>query len=163
MTSVEEKLSPRQLAFLGAFRTVASITTAAQIANIDRTTHYAWLREIPEYVEAFEEAKRQAAETLESEAVRRAMGYQEEIYFQGKQVGTVTKHSDILLIFLLKGLMPDKYAERTQLSLTQPTLADLLLPEAAPAMATTAVLGITAGKDQSDAAPTSDGSGSEQE
>lgn len=47
---------------------------------------------------------------LEAEARRRGVeGVEEPILFQSKVVTTVRKYSDVLLIFLLKGLRPRRY------------------------------------------------------
>jgi len=71
--------------FLDAFASVGTITHAANITGIDRSTHYVWLSRDPEYKLAFEEAEQGAIDSLEAEARRRAMA-----------------GSDTLLIFLLK-------------------------------------------------------------
>jgi hypothetical protein len=34
------------------------------------------------------------------------------VFYQGEKVGTVQKYSDTLLIFLMKGVRPEKYRER---------------------------------------------------
>ena len=95
----DESLQPkeiRQQAFLRAFRNCANITRAAMAANVCRDTHYAWLAEDPEYNNAFQQAKKAAAEVLEETLYNRA----------------VEGQSDTCLIFALKGAMPDKYRER---------------------------------------------------
>lgn len=40
------------------------------------------------------------------------MGVDEPVYYQGRSVGRVKRYSDVLLIFLLKGIRPDVYRER---------------------------------------------------
>ena len=61
----------------------------------------------------------QAAQRLEAEAKRRAVeGVEEPVFYQGKQCGVIKRYSDALLMFLLKGAMPDKYKERTSTELT---------------------------------------------
>lgn len=104
---------PKKAAFLAALAEVGNITQAAELAGIDRKTHYIWMKNDPDYPAAYEEAMEQAADRLEQEARRRAVeGVEEPIFYQGKKVGTVQKYSDTLLIFLLKGARPEKYAER---------------------------------------------------
>lgn len=52
------------------------------------------------------------ADALEDEARRRAMGVAEDVYDgKGNVVGTRMRYSDLLLMFLLKGLKPEKYRE----------------------------------------------------
>lgn len=104
---------PKKRAFLAAYVRTASIVRAAQTARIDRQDHYNWMKKDPAYAEAFDKSKDIAAQTLEDEAVRRAhQGCAKAVYHQGKRVGIVTEYSDTLLIFLLKGLRPEKYRER---------------------------------------------------
>ena len=65
------------------------------------------------FLKAFEEAKIIAGEILEAEAIERAtVGTPEPVYYRGRVVGYITRKSDTLLIFLLKGLMPEKYRDR---------------------------------------------------
>jgi hypothetical protein len=53
------------------------------------------------------------ADQLEQEARRRAHdGVRKPVYQGGKRVGYIQEYSDTLLIFLLKGLRPEKYRER---------------------------------------------------
>ena len=100
-------------AFLAAYAECGTITQAAEIAGIDRVTHYRWLKDDPEYAKAFEEAHEKSVERLEQEARRRAVeGWEEPVFHKGKVVGKVRKYSDTLLIFLLKGAAPDKYKDR---------------------------------------------------
>jgi hypothetical protein len=64
-------------------------------------------------------AYEQAGERLEQEARRRAVeGTKKNVYYQGEPCGVNTEYSDTLLIFLLKGAKPEKYAERVHNSVT---------------------------------------------
>jgi hypothetical protein len=52
-----------------------------------------------------------AVVALESEAVRRALsGVEVPVFHQGRECGNTVKHSDQLLMFLLKTLKPSRYA-----------------------------------------------------
>lgn len=52
-----------------------------------------------------------AVAVLESEAVRRALsGVSVPVFHQGRECGSTIKHSDQLLMFLLKTLKPGRYA-----------------------------------------------------
>jgi len=108
---VAAKIDKRK-AFLAAFAEVGTITRAAEIAKVTRQAHYLWMKD-PEYAEAFAQAEQQACDRLEQEARRRAVeGVEEPVFHRGKQCGVVRKYSDTLLIFLLKGAMPEKYKDR---------------------------------------------------
>lgn len=141
---------PKQAAFLAAFIATASVTKAAKAARIDRALHYRWLDEDPDYPAKFKTAAEQAADVLESEAVRRAHeGVDEPLVYQGRftykqrplknsdgdpvlgvdgkprmedygKPLAVRKYSDGLLQFLLKGFRPDKYRERVSAELAGP-------------------------------------------
>jgi hypothetical protein len=104
---------PKKAAFLAAYASVATISHAAKLVGIDRSTHYDWLEKDPQYVKDFNEAKQTACDNLEAEARRRAVaGCEEVVYYQGVECGRVRKYSDTLLIVLLKAAMPEKYIER---------------------------------------------------
>lgn len=103
--------------FLKGFGQLSTVTAAAEHAGIDRRTHYLWLDTDPEYVRSFEEAKLESNDRLEAEARRRAMaGVLEDVYYAGEVVGQQTRKSDTLLIFLMKGAMPDKYRDRHEVT-----------------------------------------------
>jgi hypothetical protein len=92
-------LTVNQRRFLTAYAECGNITRAAAVAKITRRPHYDWLAAEPDYVRAFKEAGDTAADRLVEEARRRAM------------VG-----SDVLLIFLLKGLRPETYRDNHHLT-----------------------------------------------
>ncbi len=105
---------PYKRAFLAAFRETGNVCLACKAAGVGRSSHYRWLEEEPAYREAFDQAKLQAADVLEAEAYRRAVeGWVEPVgWYKGTAGGTVRRYSDALLIFTLKGLLPDRYRER---------------------------------------------------
>jgi hypothetical protein len=95
--------------------TGGQVAAAARAAKIARTIHYEWLKDEPPYAEAYERAKIQAAEVLESEAIRRAKeGVYEPIYYKGRQCGKVLRYPDGLMQFLLRGAKPEKYREKVE-------------------------------------------------
>ncbi len=108
---------PLQRAFLAAFRETANVRRACEVAKVGRSSHYRWLKEDLEYREAFDLAKECAADLIEAEAYRRAVtGWDEPAgWYKGQAGGMVRKYSDVLLIFLLKGIRPEKYRERVEL------------------------------------------------
>ena len=114
---------PKKRAFLAAYAECGNVTQAAEIAGIDRNTHYGWKHSDPLYAEALAAAEGQAADRLEQEARRRAVeGVIEPVFYKGKMVTEgegeskkpvgIRRFSDTLLIFLMKGAMPEKYKER---------------------------------------------------
>lgn len=120
MSELSDLQRSKKRAFLAAFAEVGTLTRAAEIVGMDRNTHYYWLADEKEgelYRELFEDAKKQAADRLEQEARRRAVeGTQKPVFQGGKQVGVVQEYSDTLLIFLMKGAMPEKYRDNYHLS-----------------------------------------------
>ena len=107
-------MNPQHRAFLAAFRETSNVRLACEVAKVGRSSHYRWLEEDSAYREAFDQAKLQAADVLEAEAFRRAVeGVEEQVgWYRGVAGGTVRRYSDVLLIFLLKALRPEKYRER---------------------------------------------------
>ena len=95
MSALFEHFRPLKRRFLSAYITCGNIRAAARAARVHYTSHFYWMKTDPHYAAAFEEAREMAAQHLEDEAVRRAMG-----------------GSDTLLIFLLKAFKPEVYKER---------------------------------------------------
>jgi len=76
---------------------------------------YRWRAEDKTFAAAWDKAIEIGADLLEEEAMRRAVtGVQRPVFQGGRLVGHVRDYSDTLLIFLLKGAKPQKYAERTK-------------------------------------------------
>ena len=112
----------KQQAFLNAYMELGVISHAARAVGISPRMHYDWMRN-SEYAEEFEEAYLFACDVLEAEARRRATeGVKEYLYFKDEPIlkdgehAYKLKYSDSLLMFLLKGALPDKYAERKQIT-----------------------------------------------
>jgi hypothetical protein len=112
-------LRPKQRAFLGVYRQCGNVQAAARAARCARSQHYWWLKQ-PAYAEAFKDAHAEACDALESEAWRRAVeGVVRPVYYRGKIVGMERKYSDTLLIFLMKGAMPEKYRDNAKINKTE--------------------------------------------
>jgi hypothetical protein len=137
-------------AFLAAYSICASIRHAAKAAHVNPRRHYEWLRDDPEYPARFKQAQTEAAQSLEDEASYRAMvGVFEPNVYQGRWIypqeeyeitpATRTrpaemgfrdvpgakplglwKKSDALLMFRLRGEMPQKYRPYGSVELTGP-------------------------------------------
>jgi hypothetical protein len=133
---------PKQRAFLAAYRRTGSITIAAEKAESSRSTHYFWIKADPRYAEEFEDADAEFADRMEAEATRRAMeGTRTPVLYQGKQVfipdpavpdgsGPLVPlweraYSDTLLIFRLKGKLPERYRDNLRVDQTSKAAVDL--------------------------------------
>lgn len=105
-----------QQAFLAAYRETGNVRRACEAAGVGRSSHYRWLTEEEGYRTSFQDAQDDAVDLLEEEARRRAVeGVEEPVgWYQGSPGGTVLKYSDTLLMFLLKGIRPEKYRERVE-------------------------------------------------
>jgi hypothetical protein len=105
-----------QRLFLTALSVTGNPTRASLASKVSRKSHYAWLAvegdDGDKYRDATEDAKLRACEFLEGVAHDRAVdGVQVAKWHNGKRVGYDTVRSDLLLIFLMKGAMPDKYRD----------------------------------------------------
>jgi hypothetical protein len=84
--------------FLELLKGTGNVTLAAQGAGIDRTTAYARAARDPAFAAAWREAHEAAIDLLEGAARQRALA-----------------GSDQLLMFLLRGLRPERYGARLDL------------------------------------------------
>jgi hypothetical protein len=110
-SEVDKTGHEKRQAFLEAYALVGNVSDAASHAGVSRQIHYQWLDD-PEYADAFHHAREQAADRLEREAVRRATaGVEKAVWYKGEQVGVERQYSDVLLIFLLKGMRPEKFRD----------------------------------------------------
>lgn len=91
-------------AFLAAYKTCGNVSAACHAARVGRTCFYSWLKKDADFCQRYHEAGEDAADALELEARRRACA-----------------GSDVLLIFLLKGLRPEKFRERFDTRVAGPT------------------------------------------
>jgi hypothetical protein len=111
-----------QRAFLAGFLQTGRITKAAELAGIHYTTHFNWMKRSKAYAEAFEEAKRIAGDLAEDEIYRRAFeGYDHPVTYKGKIKAHYKAFSDILAMFFLKGLRPEKYRDSSPIPVNGPT------------------------------------------
>jgi len=129
----------KQRAFLAAYAQTGNITRAAALAKVARSRHYEWMDD-PDYAAAFAAAGEEASDHLEAEARRRAVeGIEEPVVYQGElamkidSIGrrtahplTIRRYSDVLLIFLLKGMRPDKFRDNWRGEITGPGGAPLV-------------------------------------
>jgi hypothetical protein len=116
-----KKREKRMADAIEAYREHGTVSNACRVSGIARSTWYRWINESVEFAEQVKDAEMDAAEALEEEARRRAAeGIDEPVYYQGRVVGYIKRYSDNLLMFLLKGAMPDKYKERTAQEVSGP-------------------------------------------
>lgn len=101
-----------QGAFLAALGDSGNVRGACERAKVGRSTVYDRRKTDDDFRAAWDDALQNAADVLEAEAMRRAVfGVQEPVFYKGKVVGHVQRYSDVLLIFLLKGIRPEKYRD----------------------------------------------------
>src|SRR6266568_5796833 len=97
-----------QATFLATYEKTANVLTAAESTGIDRTLIYYWLEHDEQFLFAYGIADKSANAHIEAEIRRRAMeGWEEPLVSAGKRLGTVRKHSDVLLMFYAKRRMPE--------------------------------------------------------
>jgi len=136
---VKTKMQAKMRAFLDAYSILGNITKACKAAGVCHKTYrdyknrednlLEWRGLEVSFKDALPDALAEAVDGMEAEARKRAtVGTQELVLHQGKPVmiaeldakGEPTgkmvphmksKYSDLLLIFLLKGALPNKYAD----------------------------------------------------
>ena len=132
-TDFPEITRPNARAFLTAYATMGVVSRAAKAADIVPKTHWNWSHEDGErgdrYRAAFAEARRQACDVLETEARRRACdGVKRLRFYKGEPIIDPTtgkqyaehEYSDTLMMFMLKGSLPEKYRERHSVETSGP-------------------------------------------
>lgn len=112
---MQMRTAKAQAAFLRAFSDRGIVLRACLAAKIGRRTVYGWLAADEAFKALYDEAKEDALDLLEDEAVRRArVGWLEPVYQGGEKVGEIRKYSDTLLITALKAGRPGKFRELFQ-------------------------------------------------
>jgi hypothetical protein len=126
--------NPRKRAFLTALAELGTRVAAADAAGVHRTVLYTrtWAED-EAFQRALKVADRLAADRLEAEAYRRAVHGVERPagWYRGKPGGMVREYSDNLLMFKLKGALPEKYAARLELKGGLANIDVSQLPDAA--------------------------------
>lgn len=120
MTNLKQPIKDaRKAAYLSILAQTGIVGQAAKSSGFDRSTVFRWRQNDPEFAKDFDAAIEDAADTIEAEAMRRAVqGFDEPVWFKGEKVGTTRKHSDYLLGLLLKANKPEKYRERVDQTTT---------------------------------------------
>lgn len=108
-------VEPKKVEFILNLCFLGNRTRAAQATGVCTTTTWLWRRDDDNFREAYNRAMKIAAELHEDEMFRRASeGVLEPVFQGGELVGSVRKFSDTLLIFTMKGALPEKYADRSK-------------------------------------------------
>ena len=90
-------------AFIEVLRETGNVTLAAQHAGQSRNQVYHVRRHSEDFAAQWREALEEGTDLLDAEARRRAVtGIDKPVYYKGEVVGSITKYSDSLLMFLLK-------------------------------------------------------------
>lgn len=107
----------RKAAFLTAFAAGGIVTQAAQAAGVPRRTAYNWYADDGDFAAAWDDAKEEATDAMEAEALRRGVeGITKPVFQGGRRVGDIREYSDTLLVIMLKANRPAKYRERYEVS-----------------------------------------------
>lgn len=113
MTAATKLTAKKRKQFLEALAETGNVSSSADGCGVSRQALYKYRHRNAKFAQEWDEAIVVATDALEDEARRRALGYEEPCVYQGRVTGdTVTKFSDTLLIFLLKGNNPDKFKDR---------------------------------------------------
>ncbi|HWT12549.1 MAG TPA: hypothetical protein VN231_07335, partial [Allosphingosinicella sp.] len=109
----------RQQQFVEAYRDCGSLTDAARLTGISRSTAYNLINSADggAFRAALAEAGKGADTLLEATAIERAVKGQEEIvYYKGQRVGVRWKYDNRLLMSLLRARNPLKYAPLNEIA-----------------------------------------------
>lgn len=101
--------------FFNTLAQTANVTRSAEFAGVDRVKVYTLRKEDPAFEARFQAAYASGYDKMEEECQRRAFsGYTEPVFYKGSEVGQITKFSDALAQFLLKGNKSDKFRDRVE-------------------------------------------------
>jgi hypothetical protein len=111
--------------FIRTLAETGQVKLAARAIGASREGCYNARKLDPEFAEAWDDAKKLAAEQLEDEGFQRALGWHEPVVdkdgkaivdeFGNPRLSAKKTYSDTMLIFMLKGLKPSTYGDRHQI------------------------------------------------
>ena len=110
--NTRQKLSIRkQTKFLEILAQTGRVADSARAVGFTTTAFLHKIRrEDEDFAEAWDQAIDAAGDVLEAEAIRRAHdGVVDDVYYKGEVVGHKLLYSDQLIMFLLRGMRPEKY------------------------------------------------------
>ena len=103
-----DALNPKQQAFLTAFQKCGTVKQSAEVAGIDKTTHYNWLANEWRYRALFEQIKYTVGDMLEATALEHALeGTEKPIAWQGVITDSYREFDHVLLMKLLGRFKPE--------------------------------------------------------
>lgn len=115
-----ERTPERDETFLAQLREGATVRVAATAAGYIRQSVYDYRADDEAFAKAWEEAKAEGDDAIRDEIKRRGVdGWDEPVFYQGKEVSTVRKYSDRMLELLAKSRMPE-FRDRTEMTLQDP-------------------------------------------
>lgn len=101
-----------------------NVAHACRSIGIARSTAYDWREEDENFKRMWDEALKIADDTIEHTAWGRAIeGWEEPVFYRGEICGYVRKYSDPCLLALMRGNIPDKYKDRSEIQQTNTTRA----------------------------------------
>ena len=99
-------------AFIEALRATGSVTRAAKYVGRSRNQAYHVRRQSEDFAAQWDDALEEATDLLDAEARRRAVtGTDKPVFYKGEVVGSITKYSDRLLMFLLRAHRPQVFRD----------------------------------------------------
>ena len=110
------KITPKKREkFLEVLAATGHVSLAAKSTGCTRNAFYGLRGRDEEFRAKWDDALEIASSILVEEAWRRAAkGTLKPVFHQGSQCGQIREYSDTLLIFLLKGLDPDRFKDRAE-------------------------------------------------
>ena len=119
-----------QVVFLEALTETFNISEAARRARVSRSNVQTEYKVNALFRQAWDNAIAEAKERAVGELYRRAvLGWNEPVFYQGEERGTIRKYSDGLLQFFLKHNLHETYGDRVQHDHTWQTNVALLIRE----------------------------------
>lgn len=109
----EQLVTERKLRFITELtRNGGHVERACQAAGVSRVMMGNYRDDDAEFALAWEAVQEANVERLETEADRRALGYEEPVFYKGEPTGhQLMRYSDNLLMFRLKALKPQVYRD----------------------------------------------------
>jgi hypothetical protein len=117
-TATEAKRRINKEAFLKVLADTGNIRLSCQAADVPRASVYEWLAADPTFASRFDVAREEAIEALEAVARNRAIGQRAQYDTNGHQVQAAVHGSDLLVMFLLKSLRPEKYRDNVRVDMS---------------------------------------------
>ena len=110
-----------KVAFLESYANLGIIRSACEEAGIVRSTVDNWRKVDPDFAARMLQARQEATDRLEREALRRGVeGVEKPVYQGGVEVGAIREYSDPLLMLMLKANDPKRYRENIRAEVSGP-------------------------------------------